>query len=225
MRHATGFRITLLAVLAALGAAVILNDAQGQMRGPRIPRIGPRPVGPKIVKVWTCTGCGKEIGRGLAFPPNTCPHCGARIINGVGNGIPQAGMGGSRSPVGPRRSPNSPPPAAGPTNPPPATNPNPNATPNPPAVAPPPPVENVPVSNPAPNPVSLSGGAGRPPTSSDSDGLARGVIIALIVGLVVVGGGIVAGGAWLMIHTMKNSDSERPRRRRRRSYEEEWDRA
>ncbi len=58
--------------------------------------------GTEIINVWTCTGCGKELGRGLSAPPDKCPSCGARIINGVGNGIPQPGMtnpGGMIAPV------------------------------------------------------------------------------------------------------------------------------
>jgi hypothetical protein len=52
---------------------------------PRIPG-GPGGLGgPLFENVWTCSGCKKEIGRG-AFPPDTCPHCNARIINGMGNG-------------------------------------------------------------------------------------------------------------------------------------------
>lgn len=53
---------------------------------PRMPDAPPPPGGGfGFEQVWSCSNCGKEIGRG-AFPPDTCPHCGRRIINGVGNG-------------------------------------------------------------------------------------------------------------------------------------------
>lgn len=58
------------------------NFPQPQM--PEVPRPGDR-FGGAIERVWTCGKCGKEIGRG-AFPPNTCQHCGVRIINGMGGG-------------------------------------------------------------------------------------------------------------------------------------------
>jgi hypothetical protein len=51
--------------------------------------------GPVFENVWTCGKCGKELGRGLSAPPDRCPHCGARIINGVGNGVSQPGMQGT----------------------------------------------------------------------------------------------------------------------------------
>lgn len=224
MKHAAGFRFALLSILAALGVAFLWNGAQGQMRGPRIgPRVpGGLPRAPKIVKVWTCSGCGKEIGRGLAFPPNTCPHCGARIINGVGNGVPQPGMGGSRSPSRPRTSNGSPPPATGPAAPPPAAapaaEPPPVVAPNPPGDVQPPPVRNIPMFNPPPSAPPSGSSNGSAALSDSSDSPRRGIIIALVIGIVVVGGGLVAGGAWFIIHNI-NRNGSRPRRRRRRRDE------
>lgn len=63
---------------------------------PRPPIITPPPIvqppivqppinPPRFENVWTCGKCRREIGTG-AFPPATCPHCGVRIINGVGGG-------------------------------------------------------------------------------------------------------------------------------------------
>ena len=109
MKSNTHVKFVLLGIASVGMAAFACSTAQGQMRGPRMP--GPPmpgmrggPFGPNMnppgmprmgppVKIWQCTGCGGELGRGLTAPPSTCPHCGARIINGVGNGIPQPGMG------------------------------------------------------------------------------------------------------------------------------------
>jgi hypothetical protein len=38
---------------------------------------------PVIQMVWKCSRCNQDMGSGAA-PPATCPHCGARIINGQG---------------------------------------------------------------------------------------------------------------------------------------------
>jgi len=52
---------------------------------------GGQPGGGKMFeKIWTCSKCGREVGRG-DFPPGNCPHCGVRFINGVGGGNPGGG--------------------------------------------------------------------------------------------------------------------------------------
>ncbi|HZZ80209.1 MAG TPA: hypothetical protein VFE62_16970 [Gemmataceae bacterium] len=72
-------------VSLALPALIVLMTSSLQAQFPKQPRppIGP----PKFERVWICSKCGKEIGRG-AFPPGTCPFCGAKIINGIGGGSP-----------------------------------------------------------------------------------------------------------------------------------------
>lgn len=54
---------------------------------------------PKIERVWTCGKCGKEIGKG-AWPPATCPFCGTKLINGVGNGGDNPFQGNGGLPAG-----------------------------------------------------------------------------------------------------------------------------
>lgn len=35
-------------------------------------------------RIWSCQGCGKEVGRGLTTPSvANCPHCGVRFNNTV----------------------------------------------------------------------------------------------------------------------------------------------
>jgi hypothetical protein len=226
-------KLALLAIASILGGAFAWNAAEGQFRPPGVrppivrppvinppvfnpPGINPpgfnppnmRPPGinppgmnppgmmpggggPTIVNVWTCEGCGGELGRGLSAPPSTCPHCGAKIINGVGNGIPQAGMtnpGGIIPPIM-----------------------------NPPAFNPPTqPVVNPPVVNNNPSPAPSTSSSD---TSSTSTGSKKGVIIALVIGVVVVGISILVGGTFLVIYTMRNSGSSKPRSRRDDYYD------
>ncbi len=42
---------------------------------------------PQMQSVWKCSRCNAVMGTG-AFPPATCPSCGARIMNGIGGGNP-----------------------------------------------------------------------------------------------------------------------------------------
>jgi hypothetical protein len=50
------------------------------------PPINQPPINPpRFENIWSCGKCRRDIGTG-AFPPATCPHCGVRIINGVGGG-------------------------------------------------------------------------------------------------------------------------------------------
>ena len=221
----------LLMIGALFAAAVAWNAAQGQIRPPVVrPPVGPRPInppggfprtGPTIVKVWTCSGCGKELGRGLTAPPDHCPHCGARIINGVGNGIRQPGMGGGVVPPNPTPPAN--PPGMVPT-PPPGANPNPNppqmnppvVNPNPPAFNPNPPVANPVASDTGPANLSSNDSSS---SSSSSGGLSKGKVAAIVIGIIVVGVFVLVGGTWLMIYTMESSEPQ-PRRRRRRRNED-----
>ena len=60
---------------------------------PQIPNINPPIIDlPKIVKTWTCSRCGANLGNG-DFPMAQCPSCKARIINGVGGGANLVGGG------------------------------------------------------------------------------------------------------------------------------------
>jgi hypothetical protein len=207
-----------LIVAAVLMIAFAWNAAQGQFRPPRSPFVQPpgvqppgmRPpgfprTGPTIVKVWTCTGCGQELGRGLSAPPDKCPHCGARIINGVGNGIPQPGAGGMN--LNPQPNPGfNPNPAVFPPN-------QPAINPNPPVVNLNPPVPNfTPPAGNVPDPTNAPG-----ESTASSSGLSRGKIIALVVGVIIVGLSVLVGGTCLLIYTIKSGNSRpHPRRRPRR---------
>ena len=109
---------------------------------------------PQIVNRWTCSGCKGNLGTG-SFPPSRCPHCNARIINGVGSG---SGIGSSNPGIGGYRPPNSNPrfptnvkSSSGPGSTPPNTTPPPsNVAPGsstPPANPNPAPPNNAPVNN------------------------------------------------------------------------------
>jgi hypothetical protein len=51
---------------------------------PGNPRMPNFPEPPRFEKVWTCSGCGAELGRGQIMPAlEKCPHCGVRFINGT----------------------------------------------------------------------------------------------------------------------------------------------
>lgn len=41
------------------------------------------PRGPMFEMVYTCTSCGKELGRGTQPDLANCPHCGVRFDNTV----------------------------------------------------------------------------------------------------------------------------------------------
>jgi hypothetical protein len=45
-------------------------------RTPEVPRFGPM-----FEMVYTCNGCGKEVGRGTQPDVANCPHCGVRFNN------------------------------------------------------------------------------------------------------------------------------------------------
>jgi preprotein translocase subunit SecD len=128
------------------------NNPIPQPGGPNIPNTQPGQIQiPKVETVWRCSNCGKEIGKG-AFPPATCPYCGAKLINGVGNGGDNPFKGNIGQPAG------NPGPAPGPASPSPA----------PPA--------SSPITTPAPSPVPptsspVSSSSSDPwPTSSSSSG-------------------------------------------------------
>jgi DNA-directed RNA polymerase subunit RPC12/RpoP len=57
------------------------NPNVPQVPAPKFPDFNP----PKFVRVWSCSACKRELGRG-DIKPNLarCPYCGVRFINGVG---------------------------------------------------------------------------------------------------------------------------------------------
>ncbi|MCI0638336.1 MAG: hypothetical protein L0Y72_13700 [Gemmataceae bacterium] len=142
---------------------------------------------PTIERVWQCTGCRGELGRG-AFPPNQCPHCGARIVNGIGGPNSPIKPGGNPPPFNPGGNPPAFNPPVFPPNPP-INPPVVNAQENPPIEPPfnPPPADiQVPPFNPAPVGFPVGQNALNPPPQDD------GVNGYLILG-VVVGGLMIVG--------------------------------
>jgi len=173
---------------------------------PRPPQIKPITI-PKMnspinQRVWTCTGCGGVLGTG-AFPPSTCPHCQARIINGVG-------------------------PANKPINNTPVINVPQPVNNNPPVVVNNPPVDNpLVVNNPPVNEVNVGGGNGfnnngplvsTPPTNTkgkDSGGLSTGALIgAIVAGIVsLIGAGSMVFAGVLWFSSGSDTTPKQPRRR------------
>ncbi len=116
LRHATRLRWVMVLGSAVLAAGLVLDGVQAQpgfrppappvfrpptppgmnpgnpfpnnpgFKPPQMPGVG----GPIFKNVWTCGKCGREIGEG-AFPPATCPYCGARLANGIGPADPKYG--------------------------------------------------------------------------------------------------------------------------------------
>jgi hypothetical protein len=221
MRPSAFRKCGVLIVAAVLTTAFAWNAAQGQFRPPRSPivrppgmnppgmqppRIGPPAVGPSTT-VWKCPKCGYEY-RG-AVPPSTCPGCQSQMSNGMGNGIPGPGGRMNPNPIAPG-APAFVPPAMNAN--PPVMNP-PVANPNPPVVNPNPPVPNF--TPPAANVPDVTNAPDD--SAASSGGLSRGKIIALVVGVIIVGLSVLVGGTCLLIYTLKGGDSRpRPRRRPRR---------
>jgi DNA-directed RNA polymerase subunit RPC12/RpoP len=159
---------------------------------PRIPSIQVPQI--KIIKVWKCSKCGKEVARGEgSHPPANCPYCGTRLLNGFGPSTttPNAPRGGAQ-----------------PLNPPPGTMPQPpvNAAPDP---------RNSDASGifPVPDPVPLLVNSTNPTStpvaaSVDYRGLARKTL--LVAGLVIALGMLVTGA--IILIKILSSPSPRPRR-------------
>lgn len=191
------------------------------------------PRGPLFEHVFTCSNCGKEVGRSstgsLLDRPASCPFCGVKFINGgLGNGNP--GIGGPLNPgVGPNRPGNVPP--AGFVGVP-GTNPGVGVPPAQPPAQPvnlPPPIQpsnnnpgvNVPPaggilgSNPAPAPAAPTSTDSSSLSSSSSESSGRGWVLPVVIGVIIVGVLALAGGVWLMLASGKDERST-PRRRRPR---------
>lgn len=122
----------------------------------------------------------------------------------MGNGIPGPGGRMNPNPIMP----------GAPAFVPPAMNANPPAVnPNPPVVNPNPPIPNF--TPPAANVPDVTNSPDD--SAAPSGGLSRGKIIALVVGVIIVGLSVLVGGTCLLIYTLKGGDSRpRPRRRPRR---------
>jgi hypothetical protein len=48
------------------------------------PYIPPQNSGPVFVRIWKCSACSREVGRGDMPQLSNCPFCGVRFINGPG---------------------------------------------------------------------------------------------------------------------------------------------
>ncbi len=184
---------------------------------------------------YICDNCGKVVGQGnfqLRDAPSSCPFCGVRFINGGrGRGGPPPGNPGVTPPGNPGMQPpfnpgnGVPPVMPNPGFPPNAGQPaNPGFQPaNPVAQAPPvdpikPAADVAQPSNQAP-----AAGTSTPTTSPPREGKSgNNMMIALVIGIIVVGLFILAGGTWLMIVALKgNGNSGRkPRRRYRDDYDD-----
>lgn len=214
----------LIALVAVMTATLAWNAAQGQIRPPH-PGFNPgnpgmrRPGGIRGMNPpggrgfdggmgigWRCPKCG-QTGEG-AIPPQTCPGCGIRFINGVGNGS-AGGLRGNQAGMPPNN---------------PGFNPPAGMPPNNPGFNPPvgdsgrPPDANLPPDN-GPDFGSTVDSPNDPPQSSPK----KALLIALVVGLILVGVAILAGGAFLVLHSMKQKDSTSERRRRRRPRRDDYD--
>ena len=174
----------------------------GVIGGPGIG--GPGMVGPGIggtVTVWSCPNCKREVGRGN-LPPAMVTCCGQTYVNGKS-------LGFGPPPVAPPTAPPVVPPVT-PAQPAPA----PFVPPAAPAEANPPPPAAPPVFN---NPVV----AGVPASADASQAISSGSgkLIALGVGIVLVGLLMLGGVVFLVVQSQR-SGAPAPRRRRvrRRDY-------
>jgi DNA-directed RNA polymerase subunit RPC12/RpoP len=66
--------------------------------------------GPKLTFIFKCSRCGAELGRGNSprDRPNldTCPHCGAKLLNGIGqHHLNPPGKGQAPNPSNPKSGP------------------------------------------------------------------------------------------------------------------------
>jgi hypothetical protein len=169
----------------------------GQMPGPFGPGMG---MGPPIEHVWTCSNCGRELGRGrsLLNKPSydKCPFCGARFINGGGFG-PRL----MNPPSAPGGMPGQFPGRAGPVNP------------MPPA--------NLGPSNSGPFQQPAQNSAWSDNSSSDSSsGDSVGKTLAIAGGVAFVSLGLIGG---IVFAVVQSSGGKKRRRRRRRRYADDED--
>lgn len=191
-------RVKFVLFTSALVLATTLawNAAQGQMRPPRPgPNPGRNPPGGiggmnrpgkgfdgGLGFGWRCPKCG-QTGQGMV-PPETCPGCGVRFINGMGNGSAGGLIG------------------------------------DPPGV----PMNPIPPG--AKSGAPPNNGANFGPIVESSDGQPqssprRRALIALTIGIILVGVVVLACGAFLVVHSMRSEDASSDRRRGRRDDDDD----
>ncbi len=181
------------------------NPLRPNLNNPAMPNQG----GPLFVRIWKCSRCGRELGRGNVQPQlETCPYCGTRFINGtrpIGNN--------PNPPVNNGAPPNNPPVNANVNNPQPVI---PNNNPPPAAVNNPTP-PNTGIANPQmPTPAPAATAS----TEEGSDSLPY-ILGGVAGGLLLLALGV---GLFLKVNSNPSRDEEeferRPRRKRRRVYED-----
>ncbi len=247
MSRSTSCRFGIVATATFVTAMATLDLVHGQglrrMGGGMPPRgaqpglVPYRPDAPAPDIVFTCSRCGRVVGRSktgsIQDRPATCPYCGETFINGGTAGPsspgprsntpppvnqPPAGDSGTgmrrMRPRGMGGNANlpPPPPSAQPTVPP--VQPAPTPPPQPLTPAPPPSVSAPPTGSVASPSVAPASAAPSPaPQSVAGDAPSSRLVIALIVGLVVLGVLIVAGSVALVC-VFASGGSRKPRRRR-----------
>jgi hypothetical protein len=229
MRPTLRVKSSLLVLWAVFLALFSYSAAQAQLRPPGMRPPGMNPPGMRPGGInggginggiggmqigWRCSKCNYR-GEG-AIPPKTCPSCGVTFINGMGNGSAGGLMGnpGGRPGMNPGFNP--------PMNPP-------NTNPNPPAMNPPPPAFDPP---PAFNPPPANNGGfvqssntsdvSNVSSSNEMESASKKTLIALVVGIIVVGVSVLLGGTFLVIYLVRNSGSSKSTRRRSRRVEYEY---
>jgi len=84
-------RLGLLVVLTAIVGGLVIPSVTAQGQVPGID-------GRNWSTVWTCSNCKREIGRS-AWPPLNCPHCNAKLLNGVEGGFKQPQPNAQNAPL------------------------------------------------------------------------------------------------------------------------------
>jgi DNA-directed RNA polymerase subunit RPC12/RpoP len=151
--------------------------------GPGNPRMPNGPQPPMFERVWTCSHCGAELGRGVTKPQiEKCPKCGTRFINGTNpfGADPQPPNNNPAQPPTPNQ-----PPMAPPWNPP---------APEPPAVS------------------SATVNAPSPTASSSSGPAAALILVAIVIGILVVSALCLAGFVVLIMWIVKSANRPASRR-------------
>jgi DNA-directed RNA polymerase subunit RPC12/RpoP len=199
LRSPAGRRFFLVTIVVGVLGAILCSarlDAQGfrpprsgmpnipppNLGGPGNPRIPNGPQPPQFERVWTCSHCGAELGRGPTMPRiDKCPKCGTRFINGT-NPFP--------------------------VDPPPGNNPAPPSNGNPPPTPPPwnpPDAEPPVVSSPVVNMASPSA----TPTSGSPASL---IMVVIVIGILIVTALVIVGFVVLVMWIVKSANRPAPRR-------------
>lgn len=196
----------LLTIGVLLTASLAWSAAQGQFRPPQPPGFRPPGLNPGMPPPggmggggigigWRCPKCG-QTGAGM-IPPATCPGCGMRFVNGVGKGSEGGLIGNPHG--GPAMNPN--PPLFDPM-------PQPNGNGIAPGFNPP---NNFPPIVDSPNPSMPDANNS---SLGESNSSSRRWLIALVIGIIVVGVFALLGGVGLVIFSLRsNNSSSDPRHR------------